>query len=511
MICRAGFLKSKYAAKAALAVAAVLLLTGCGISLTPEKSPVINGEEGEAVGEKPTSSAPIVYGPGSYDSADTPILVSKDDENKTLTFYNLDVERNYTLEYDGTTCFYDKYGNTLSLDQIEPGDIVDVKFIKEKKRLSEVRLSKDSWTIKETDRYSMDEIKKEVTIGEDVYKVASDCVYFSEGSRITESDIISTDKLTFKGIGNKVYSVSVEKGHGYLRLTGHQGFIDGWIEIGYSVIQKVTEDMLITVPEGKYQVIISAAGTTAEKSVVINRNSESSLDFSDVVFAKPKTGTVLFSVNPNTAKLYIDGEQKSASESIELTYGLHQLICKAEGYTTITQYLNVGQPTAGIDITLEKIDSESESDKDSSKEETASNNTSTQSTESSSSSQGTGQSSQSSQSSSQSTGNNGNTESTSSSGQTAESGTGSTDSSNASATTDVTTTYYKVYIDSPAGAEVYLDGAYVGIAPCSFKKASGLHIVTLSKTGYVTRSYTISVDTDDKDVSFSFADLVKEP
>ena len=221
-----------------------------------------------------------------------------------------------------------------------------------------MKLSPSAWTVAETDRYAIDDVKREVTIGEDVYKISKDAVYFSDGNRIAEQDIIPTDKLTFQGIGNKVYSLKVEKGHGYLRLTGHQGFIDGWIEIGYSVIQKVTEDMLITVPEGKYQVKISGSGTVAEKSVVINRNSESSLDFSDVEFAKPKTGKILFSLNPASAKLYVDGEQTNVSEAVELSYGLHQLICKAEGYTTITQYLNVGQPTAGIDITLEKSETD---------------------------------------------------------------------------------------------------------------------------------------------------------
>ncbi|MBQ8138310.1 MAG: PEGA domain-containing protein [Lachnospiraceae bacterium] len=493
--------KTEYSGKKAAAVifTGLLLtglLTGCGMLSTDDiPSPV--------VGDETKNELPVVYGPGSYDSADTPILVKKDEEKMTLTFFNLDVEKSYTLEYDGTTCFYDRHGSTVSISQINPGDIVDVKFIKDKKHLTEMKLSPSAWTVAETDRYAIDDVKREVTIGEDVYKISKDAVYFSDGNRIAEQDIIPTDKLTFQGIGNKVYSLKVEKGHGYLRLTGHQGFIDGWIEIGYSVIQKVTEDMLITVPEGKYQVKISGSGTVAEKSVVINRNSESSLDFSDVEFAKPKTGKILFSLNPASAKLYVDGEQTNVSEAVELSYGLHQLICKAEGYTTITQYLNVGQPTAGIDITLEKSETD---DKDE---------------DSTSSASGTGSATQNSQS----TGSSDNTSSGNASTDSTSSGSTSSGSTSSGVATDntvsestsapsdaqTTSTYYKVYIDSPTGAEIYLDGSYVGISPCSFKKAEGLHVLTLSKAGYFTRSYTISVDGDDKDVSFSFADLVKEP
>jgi hypothetical protein len=66
-----------------------------------------------------------------------------------------------------------------------------------------------------------------------------------------------------------------------------------------------------------------------------------------------------------------------------------------------------------------------------------------------------------------------------------------------------------VYIDAPEGAEVYLDGNYVGISPCSFKKSSGSHVITLRKSGYETRSYTVQVDDEEKDTSYSFTDLEK--
>ena len=471
----------------------------------------------ESAVEKPVQEAAptqisLTIGPDNYDSADTPIIIEKDDEKKTMTFFNIDVGKKYTLEYDGTTCFYDKYGKSLTPSQIVTGDIVDVKFLKSKKHLVSVQLSESSWSIKETERYSLNPKKHEITIGEDIYKISSDAVYFSEGKRVEERDIIETDTLSFQGIGNIVYSVSVEKGHGYLRLTGHQGFEGGWIEIGNSVISKVTEEMLITVPEGKYQVKISNEGTTAEKTVVINRNSESTVDFADVEFATPKTGTVLFSITPSKAKLFIDGEEADVSEGVELTYGLHQLICKADGYKTITQYLNVGQQAAGIDITLEKSDGEEQKEEESTdkKDETTDPDKKTEG-------EGTGENkdNKDNKENKDGEGTNGtqegsNTESGETQNNTTE-GSGTGENTDNGSTPDVTTTYYKVYIDSPTDTEIYLDGAYVGICPCSFKKTEGLHVLTLSKDGYITRSYTIQVDGEDRDISFSFAELIKTP
>ena len=56
---------------------------------------------------------------------------------------------------------------------------------------------------------------------------------------------------------------------------------------------------------------------------------------------------------------------------------------------------------------------------------------------------------------------------------------------------------------------VYLDGNYIGLSPCSFKKVPGVHVIILRKTGYETKSYTVQVDSDSKDASYSFAELVR--
>ena len=71
------------------------------------------------------------------------------------------------------------------------------------------------------------------------------------------------------------------------------------------------------------------------------------------------------------------------------------------------------------------------------------------------------------------------------------------------------TSKYKVYIDAPEGVEAYIDGNYVGITPVSFNKTAGSYVVTLRKTGYQTRSYTLQIDDEEKDVNYSFTELVK--
>ena len=68
---------------------------------------------------------------------------------------------------------------------------------------------------------------------------------------------------------------------------------------------------------------------------------------------------------------------------------------------------------------------------------------------------------------------------------------------------------YKVYIDAPDGVEAYLDGSYIGVTPVSFNKVPGSCVVTLRKSGYQPRSYTLQIDEEEKDINYSFTDLIK--
>lgn len=442
-----------------LAIMTVVSLTACSnlfeaLNVGQAESASQQGTEVITIlSEERVETGFIVTGPDSYDSADTPIVVDKNNNDNTVTFLNLDIGKRYTLSVDGTTKLYDKHGESISLSQIEVGDIVEITFLKSKKHLTSMQLSKEAWSYENLENYEINTVRNEVTIGKEVYKLSENTQYLSEGRGIEKMDLNPADILSFQGLDTTVLSINVEKGHGYLRLVNDENFVGGWIEIGQHNIQKITEDMLLTVPEGSYQVNISHKGGGGTKDVVINRNEETALDIGDLAVVEAQKGMVLFSLNPSSAKLYIDGSEVDPSQPITLEYGIHQIIAKAEGYKSLTQYLRVGQQSAGIDVVLDKVqEEEEESGSTSSSEESASEE--------------------------------------------------DTDE------TDASTNYYKVYVDAPEGAEVYLDGNYVGISPCSFKKTAGSHIITLRKTSYETRSYTVQIDEEEKDISYSFADLV---
>lgn len=450
---------------AAAVMGIMMLLTGC----TSQASSIGFAKEQENV----VDTGFTVTSVGSYDSADTAVVMAVDQENKGITFLNMDTGKQYTLYYNGTTYFKDKYEGPMTVSQIQAGDIVDVNFLKGKRQIASVQISPKAWSYDKIDNYDLGGINHTASIGSTVYSLPDEAAILSEGRRVEAMDVVKQDVVTIRGIDHKIYSVEVEKGHGYLRLKGDEALVGGWIEVGSAVISTITEGMLLTVPEGSYQVVLSNGRASCTKDVVIERNKETVLDVSDVEIAQDKTGKILFAVTPATASVSVDGKAVDISSAVELPYGIHQVSIEAQGYSSLKKYIQVGSEFATISFTLDPKEEDSgisDNSLETDYRQTSAGSTLNDTT----------------------------------------TGTVSGNSISENTTTATNKTGNKIYVDKPKGVEVYLDGSYVGVSPVSFKKVTGSHTLTLRKAGYKTRSYTIYLYNDGEDITYSFADLVKE-
>lgn len=412
----------------ALLMLAALTLTGCtseasniGVAKNKENNVVDTGFSVSTV--------------GSYDSADTAVVLSIDTNNKAVSLINMDTGKQYTLYYDGTTYVKDKYEGAMTISQIKEGDIVDVMFLKGKKKLASIQKSPKAWVYDSISNYDLAGANKTASIGSKTYSLPAGVVVLSEGRRMGTEEVVSQDEVTISGIDHKIYSVKVDKGHGYLRLKNDQPVLGGWIEVGNRVIRQITEDMLLTVPEGSYQVVLDNHGVGCIKEITVERGKEVLLDVGDVEIAEDKTGIILFEVTPASAKIRVDGKPVEAGTAVELRYGIHQVVVEASGYDTLTKYIQVGSERAAISFTLE------ETRKSNSNDRTVS-------------------------------GNNAERIPWQDTFDTADRNSISkNDLSSLSQNALTTTNNNKVYVDSPKGVEVFLDGNYVGVAPVRFTKS----------------------------------------
>lgn len=419
-----------------------LIITGC----TSQASNIGLARES---GQKSVGSDFVVAEVGSYDSADTAVVLSVDSDIGYVTFMNIATGKQYTLSYDGTTYVKDKYEGSMAMSQVEAGDVVDITFLKSKKRLASVQISPRAWEYNNVENYNLGGLNKTATIGSNTYSLPDDVVVLSDGARTEVMNVVNKDVLTVRGIDHKICSIKVEKGHGYLRLSNDQALAGGWIEVGNAVVTQITENMMLTVPEGSYEVILSNGEASTVKNVIIERNKEVILNVGELEIVQDKTGKIIFSVEPADAEVSVDGNIVDISKEVELSYGIHRVKLEAEGYKTMTKYIQVGSEYASLSFTMEQGEEEEPKDKGDDKP--------------------------------------------------IDSG----DIQNA-------VTENQVYIDAPVGVEVYLDGSYIGICPVNFTKVTGSHTIALRKSGYQSKSYTIYLYDDGQDITYSFADLEKE-
>ena len=66
-------------------------------------------------------------------------------------------------------------------------------------------------------------------IGQTTLNYRDYTVVTSGGNLISIAQIVKEDELTLRGIDDKLYSISVDNGHGYLELTGIDAFVGGYV------------------------------------------------------------------------------------------------------------------------------------------------------------------------------------------------------------------------------------------------------------------------------------------
>ena len=456
-------------AVAALALMAVVL-TGC----TSEASNIGRAKDKNG-SEDVVDTGFTLSTVGSFDSADTAVVLSTDLNNKAVSFINMNTGKPYTLYYDGTTYVKDKHDGPMTISQIKAGDVVDVTFLKGKKKLASIKRSPEAWVYDDLYNYDLTGENRTAMIGSQKYSLPDSAVVLSEGRRVEAGEVVSQDVVTISGINHKIYSVNVERGHGYLRLKNEQSLLGGWIEVGNSVIRQITEDMLLTVPEGTYQVVLSNNNVGCVKEITVDRGKEVVLDVGDLEVAEDAVGKILFTVEPEGAEVSVDGKPVDITKAVELKYGIHQIQAEANGYDTLTKHIQVGSEYATISFKLE------ESRKNDGENSVSGNSATTDRIP---------------------------WRDTMDTAKKPDSVSGN-NSSSVSDNALGSANNNKVYIDSPKDVEVYLDGNYIGLSPVRFTKTVGRHEITLKKTGYKTKTYTIYLENTKKDETYSFSALEK--
>lgn len=416
-----------------------------------------------------------------------------------MIFVDVESDKEIVFQYNGGVEITNKYGDLLTLEQIGIGEIVDLTYEDVTNKLHGIQISKDSWEVKELSSLKINITKKSVDVLNTNYYYTDGLIVASDDELIELLEISESDHVTVRGYKGKLNSIVVDLGHGYISLKNYDTFIGGMISIGNRIILPVSDDMLIVATEGTYKLQIEKDGHSGVKNIVVKRNEETKVNLAKLQIPPVQTGKIFFTMKPGDSILRVDGKLYETNEPIELEYGIHKIHAVKEGFETYTGSLLLDQPYINymVELSEEEIDTEDEIPIVDNNEDL-----------------GDGEddepSSNPDQSGTGSTGSNSDSDLDSDSTQDSSS---EEEDSSTSSTTDSNkpnkTTKEKIYVTGPQGAKVYVDNIYKGVAPVNFPKVVGSHVITLSKSGYLTKSYTVEAVDDGEHSYLSFPAMLK--
>ncbi len=289
------------------------------------------------------------------------VVTGIDADHKLLTLRDCETAKERPYSYSGGTYIKDKYGSSLTVGQLSLGELVTIE--QKKDILTTVQISKEAFFYDDLHNYTLDKDQKSLTVGSDSYYYDEELLAYHDGSRVSVSEISEQDKICLKGVGQKIYVILVETGHGTVVLENTETFQGGYITIGNILSRKITPQMRIEVAEGTYVLAVANNGYGGSRNITVEANTELKVNLDELKGEGPKRCKIQFKVTPeNTVtKVYLDGELADISQPIEVSYGTHRLQAEAEGYASWNKTLIVNSASAEIVIEL-KTEEEAEKD-----------------------------------------------------------------------------------------------------------------------------------------------------
>ena len=316
----------------------------------PAKETVADTEEAEGAGAK-TSIGTDLY-----------LIIGNDMTNEQLNLKQLASGKQYLYVYSLSTDFQDKYGNSATTMDFEPGRVIHIGKKDGEGRLLQAQIADEVWEYSDITKYSVDTERGIFKIADSKYSYDADLFVESNGEKIRLSDLNEKDKIRVVGIGTKILSVSVTTGQGILELRNTSVFEGSFIQVGSKIFAQITHNMKLEIPEGTYTVTVANEGYGGSTEVEIARGEVCTLDLDELKGEGPKTGSITFYIDVEGATLSIDGDTVDYSAPVVLTYGVHELHAEADGYDDFDKKLFVNSAAANIDISLTSESTASDND-----------------------------------------------------------------------------------------------------------------------------------------------------
>ncbi|MBQ8633471.1 MAG: PEGA domain-containing protein [Lachnospiraceae bacterium] len=470
--------------------------------------------------EKPKKKNPVPVATVTPTGAITPIpaetetlavVLEVDTEVKMITVYDVEAEETKRLVYTGATSFYDGYGIQLSAGQLKKGDMYRFYINVKEEWISNAYEAVDRrekpqntkvWEKTGVDYMTVSQGK--ISFRGQNYRYNDGICVMSNGRQITLGDIQPTvDIVTVRGVGQVIYEIDVTKGHGYITLKNHEDFIGGVITIGSTRVDSVYEDATYLVREGTYTVSVECGKYAGREDISVVRDATAVFDVFEYGSGPIKKGWLTINIDPLGADLYIDGVKTAYTDGVELEYGTYRFEFSEGGYTSYNATVLIDQPKQSLSVFLieqKPEETNPDDDDDTTTDPNAPDDGDDTGTDPEDPDNNTGEEN-----------GDGAGENSDNTGEQTGNSSGDDPLSGIMTSVSVTGMGYNldmesaIYILGPSGAEVYLDGEYLGTAPMDFEKILGSYVITIIRSDGAVKNFNCSENDNGSDSYYNFS------
>ncbi|MCR5520665.1 MAG: PEGA domain-containing protein [Lachnospiraceae bacterium] len=347
---------------AVLAIIIVAILFGTGVidpgqksSPETEAAPTPEASDKGKAGEAGTVSDPaeavmtaVALGPGKY----TCIIRDIDLDSCRIWLYDIDSGSDIEYTFTAATDIRTSYGKVISAALLKVGDIV-VAETDDGARLRSLNGHGDFKTHKDVLRFTIDPAIDRLTAGNNVYKY-DDRILVLDGERfISINDLNSLDVISLYYRDNTIFFIKVVSSHGFLSFVGTEDFDGGTITInGNSTSYQVSSNLSFPLAVGDYSVFVENLELSASADIRIDSHRTSVFDLSPFGRVPVTYGDVTFNINPEGALLYIDGINTFYGEPVSIPEGSHSIRVELGGYIAFVGTIEVSPSGGTFNISL---------------------------------------------------------------------------------------------------------------------------------------------------------------
>lgn len=327
--------------------------------------------KGSSAGTAAPSSDGLAVSQDASGDARMAVICSADAAAGTMSFRDLDSGWTDVCVYDSDTVFTSRYGERITPDQVDTGDLVNYSKRTGDGRLAAVDISYDSWEYEDVTGLRYDASAGKIYVHGESYDYSDSTLVISDGTSLKRSDlslpdIDSCDRVTCRGYKGRIFSVTLESGHGYVRLSDYTTYLGGMLEIG-GVVSPVTENMRLTVPVGTWTLEIDKDGQMGTRDVVVSLEQEQTVNLANLTIIAARKGVFHFNLDPAQSTVMIDGTEYPGRTEVMLPFGKHRVAVSAVGYKSYNGTIGLKSAYMNVNVKLEPLNSASSADADAEK------------------------------------------------------------------------------------------------------------------------------------------------